>query len=597
MTGIGSHRALTSATHGTMPAAALRRTWVAVMAVLTLTVMGPLPAARAAVPTGPMTSVIVRGIPGGDAMVAADVQAVGGTVTQQLGLIDAVVARVPAGMLQVLARSRGVVKVTRNSSVQLLSSTYDPNGDAGSVYNTAQMTGAQAMWRAGFTGKGIDVALIDSGISPVPGINDPAKVINGPDLSFDSQAPNLRYLDAYGHGTFMAGIIGGRDVAGTPASYTDSSHFNGIAPDARILNVKVADSNGLTDVSQVIAAISWVIQHRHDNGMNVRVMNLSFATDSSQSEILDPMSFAAEHAWKSGIVVVASAGNAGWKSGGLVNPAYNPFVIAVGAADPHGTISTADDTIASFSNAGGGGRNPDLAAPGKSMQSLRVPGSYIDQNYGSTGDINSRFFRGSGTSESAAVTSGAVALLLQQRPNLTPDQVKVILTGSATSLAGQSAALQGHGELNLAVAKTTSPPFLYLGQVFLPATGLGSIEGSRGSVHLTMAGISLNTNVDIFGAPVGSNLITAILNDVAWQGGIFNSNTWSGSGWSGSSWASNTWSSNTWSSNTWSSNTWSSNTWSSNTWSSNTWSSNTWSSNTWSSNTWSSNTWSSSTWS
>jgi serine protease AprX len=589
---MASNRAATSAMNGMMPARTLRRTWVAVMAVLTLVVMGPIPAARVNTPTGPMTSVIVRGLPGADALVATDVEAVGGQVTQQLGLIDAVVARVPANMVQVLAQSRGVVRVTRNSSVHLLSSTYDPTGDAGSLYNTAQSTGAQAMWRAGFTGKGVDVALIDSGISPVPGINDPSKVINGPDLSFDSQASNLRYLDAYGHGTFMAGIIGGRDVAGTPASYADSSHFNGIAPDARILNVKVADSNGLTDVSQVIAAISWVIQHRHDNGMNVRVMNLSFATDSSQSEILDPMSFAAEHAWKSGIVVVASAGNAGWKSGGLVNPAYNPFVIAVGAADPRGTISTADDTIASFSNAGSGGRNPDVAAPGKSMQSLRVPGSYIDQNYGSTGDINSRFFRGSGTSESAAVTSGAVALLLQQRPNLTPDQVKVILTGSATSLAGQSAALQGHGELNLAVAKTTSPPFLYLGQVFLPATGLGSIEGSRGSVHLTMAGITLNTDVDIFGAPVGSNLISAILSDIAWKGGTFNSNTWSGSDWSGSSWASNTWSSNTWSSNTWSSNTWSSNTWSSNTWSSNTWSSNTWSSNTWSSNTWSSNTWS-----
>ncbi|MFN2466209.1 MAG: S8 family serine peptidase, partial [Candidatus Dormibacteria bacterium] len=550
---------------------ALRRTWLALMAALSVAVLGPLPAVHAAGPSGPMTSVIVSGLPGADARMAADVEAVGGQVTQQLGLIDAVVARIPANMVQVLARSRGIVKVSRNSSVHLLSSTYDPTVDVGSVYNTAQMTGAQAMWNAGFTGKGVDVALIDSGLTPVQGLNDPSKVINGPDLSFDSQAANLQHLDAYGHGTFMAGIIGGRDVAGTPASYVNSANFNGIAPDARILSVKVADSNGLTDVSQVIAAISWVIQHRNDHGMNVRVMNLSFATDSSQSEILDPMSFAAEHAWKSGIVVVASAGNAGWKSSGLVNPAYNPYLVAVGASDPRGTVATSDDAVASFSNAGNGVRNPDLVAPGKSMQSLRVPGSYIDQNYGSTGTISDRFFRGSGTSESAAVTSGAAALLIQQRPNATPDQIKAILTRTATSLNDEPASRQGHGEVDLAAAQQAWTPLLAT-QTWAPATGLGSIEGSRGSVHLTMGGVTLNTDVDIFGAPVGSNLVNAILGDVAWSGGTFNGNSWSGNSWSGNSWSGNSWSGNSWSGNSWSGNSWSGNSWSGNSWSGNSWS-------------------------
>ncbi|HEY8741417.1 MAG TPA: S8 family serine peptidase [Candidatus Dormibacteraeota bacterium] len=570
----------------------IRRAWACLGVLLAAALFGVVPASQPAASAGPLVSVIVRGVPGADAAVVQDVNAVGGRVTEQLGLIDAVAASVPRAMLRVLSHSPGVAQVTPNSSVQLLSSTYDPTTDIGSAYNTTQLTGAQAMWRAGYTGKGVDVALIDSGVSPVQGLSDPNKLVNGPDLSMDTSAPNLRYLDEYGHGTFMAGIIAGRDVAGTPASYVgNSDNFNGIAPDARVLNVKVADSSGLTDVSQVIAAISWVVQHRHDNGMNVRVLNLSFATDSSQSEILDPMSFAAEHAWKSGIVVVASAGNAGWKSGGLVNPAYNPYLIAVGASDPRGTITTADDTIAAFSNAGGGGRNPDLAAPGKSMQSLRVPGSYIDENYGSTGTINKRFFRGSGTSESAAVTSGAVALLLQQRPGLTPDQVKAILTGSATPLAGQPASLQGNGELNLAAARSTATPLL-AAQPWVPATGLGSVEGARGTVHLTMDGIPLNTNVDIFGKPMGSDLINAILNDVAWSGGTFNGTTWSGTTWSGTTWSGTTWSGTTWSGTTWSGTTWSSNTWNGTTWSGTTWSGTTWSGTTWSGTTWSGTTWS-----
>src|SRR5205814_7879175 len=106
-------------------------------------------------------------------------------------------------------------------------------------------------------------ALIDSGISPVAGLTAPGKVVNGPDLSFDSQAPNLRYLDGFGHGTHMAGLIAGHDT-GTSA-LPDNSHFTGVAPDARILNVKVGASDGAVDVSQVIAAIDWVVQHRFDN--------------------------------------------------------------------------------------------------------------------------------------------------------------------------------------------------------------------------------------------------------------------------------------------------------------------------------------------
>src|SRR6266849_8753992 len=186
--------------------------------------------------------------------------------------------------------------------------TYAPATDVNSMYSTTQYTGATQWWNAGYTGKGIDVAVIDSGVSPVQGLSAPGKVVYGPDLSLESQAPNLTNLDTYGHGTFMAGLIAGRDdeVVG-PYQDAPTSQYLGVAPDARILSIKVATADGGTDVSQVIAAIDWVVQHAHDPGMNIRVLNISYGTNGSQSYLTDPLAYAAEVAWKSGIVVGAAA--------------------------------------------------------------------------------------------------------------------------------------------------------------------------------------------------------------------------------------------------------------------------------------------------
>ena len=164
-------------------------------------------------------------------------------------------------------------------------------------------------WDSGYTGKGVDIALIDTGVSPVEGLNTPGKIVYGPDLSLESQSPALRNLDTNGHGTFMAGLIAGRDSTVTaPYSAAPASAYRGMAPDARIISLKVATADGGADVSQVIAAIDWVVQHAHDPGFNIRVINLSYGTNSKQSYGVDPLAYAAEQAWKKGIVVVAAAG-------------------------------------------------------------------------------------------------------------------------------------------------------------------------------------------------------------------------------------------------------------------------------------------------
>src|SRR4051812_11213655 len=229
-----------------------------------------------------------------------------------------------------------------------------------SMDHVADVVGAKSMWSRGYTGKGVGVALVDTGVVPVSGLTS-GNVVNGPDLSFESQADNLRDLDTFGHGTHMAGIIAGREPAGTP------DRFLGVAPDSTLVSLKVAASDGAVDVSQVVAAIDWVVQHRNDNGRNIRVLNLSYGTDGTQDYRLDPLTHAVENAWRHGIVVVVAAGNEGTSAPRLANPAYDPYVLAVGAADTRATVSTTDDVTTDFTSRGDAARRLDLDAPGQSI--------------------------------------------------------------------------------------------------------------------------------------------------------------------------------------------------------------------------------------
>jgi serine protease AprX len=482
---------------------------------------------------------------------------------------------------------------------------YDPSQDPYSMYDTTLFTGAQAWWSAGYTGKGVTVAVIDTGVTPVPALGGGDKITYGPDLSLDSQNPNLADIDSNGHGTFMAGLIAGRDQSPAQPGSAAASVYRGMAPDAKILSVKVGATDGEVDVTQVIAAIDWIVQHRNDHGMNVRVISLSYGTNSTQPYAVDPLAYAAEQAWKAGIVVVAAAGNTGFQQGagapGVADPASDPFVIAAGGVDSMGTYANSDDRLGDYSATSAGCpapacKGPDLLAYGSHVQGLRVPGSFIDLNHpeGRLGDL---YFRGSGTSESTALTAGAIALILQHYPDMSPDDVKAFIESGADKLPGFDSSVQGAGELDLFNLLSTQPPS-GTSQGFAASTGTGTIEGSRGSDHLVANGVTLQGEKDIFGAPVStSTLATAEAAGNTWSGGTWNGNTWSGNTWSGNTWSGNTWSGNTWSGNTWSGNTWSGNTWSGNTWSGNTWSGNTWSGNTWSGNTWSGNTWSGNSWS
>jgi serine protease AprX len=466
--------------------------------------------------------------------------------------------------------------------------------------------GAPAVWATkdaagrNLTGQGVGVALIDSGIAPVKGLAQAGKVVNGPDLSLESQAANLRNQDTFGHGTHLAGIIAGRDPEVVTGKEDDPRYFVGVAPDARLVNLRVAAADGAVDVSQVIAAIDWAVTHRNDTGVNLRVINLAFGTDSLQDPRFDPLSYAVENAWRAGIVVVVSVGNDGPTDTRVGNPALNPYVIAVGASDIAGTLPRIDDTIGAFSTRGDTTRHADLVAPGRSIVSLRDPGSFVDTNFpgGLVADATNRFFKGSGTSQAAAVVSGAVSLLLQQRPELTPDQVKKLLMSTAVPMNGVDAIAQGAGELNVRAAITAATPANAI-QSFARALGTGTLEGARGTAHIadSASGVELTGERDIMnGAWKPATWTVAAAAGRAWTGGSWNGNVWAGADWNGTSWSTRTWASTSWTARTWSGSSWTARTWSTAGWTGAGWSARTWSASTWSARTWSGGNWASRNW-
>ena len=471
------------------------------------------------------------------------------------------------------------------------SSSYDPTSDPYSMQAITAGDGAQAWWNAGDTGQGVDVALIDTGVAPVPALSGANKIVNGPDLSLESQDPSTQYLDTNGHGTVMAGIIGGNDG--------QAGGYHGVAPDSRILSVKVGAANGAVDVSQVIAAIDWVVQHRNDNGMNIRVINLSYGTSSTLPYTVDPLAYAAEQAWKAGIVVVTAAGNTGFGTS-LSDPAYDPWLISVGAADTMGTPTMRDDQAATFSAGTDACKpplcfGPTLLAPGAHMQGLRVPGSYVDQNNPDAA-LGDEYIRASGTSEAAAYVTGAVALLLDKYPQLTPGRVKAMLAASTVNLKGTPPFIQGAGELDLnqlltARAFRFGPDLAgWLGLANGPAwanipqwsNGSGSLEGSRGNTHLSNNGVVLQGNQTIFGVPFKSVAMAALeAADNSWSGGTWDGSVWTGSSWSGSSWSGSSWSGSSWSGSSWSGSSWSGSSWSGSSWSGSSWSGDAWQGASW----------------
>lgn len=281
-------------------------------------------------------------------------------------------------------------------------------------------------------------------------------------------------------------------------------------------------------------------------------------------------------------------------------------MIAVGASDHVGTETLDDDTLASFSSVGNTSRTVDLVAPGRSITSLRAPGSWIDERYPQarvTFEDEDRFFRGSGTSQAAAIVSGAAALILDENPRLKPDQVKYLLVENARQLSTPAFG-QGAGLLELKDIEKIDPTRAPV-QRHLRSSGTGSLELARGGSHVAHPEtlVELIGEFDIFGRPwIPATWASTSRAGTSWSGGSFNGSVWTGTGWTtggltGKTWRSATWVASDWTGKTWRDAAWNGKTWRDVGWDGKTWRSTAWTGKTWRDATWTGKTWRDAVWS
>jgi serine protease AprX len=526
-------------------------------------------------------SVIVRESRPRSDRTEALVRRLGGRISHELPIVGGFSARLPANRLGRLARSALVQRVWGDGRVRMSTDTSQINTSTPPNNVWQQTIRLDQAWQKGWNGSGVTVALLDTGVTQNADLGN--RVLARVDFTPDQDG-----LDHYGHGTHMAGIIAGDGSM-------SGGQWSGVAPRANLVSVKVAGADGSTDVSVVIAGLQWVVSHRSD--YNIRVLNLSFGTNSQQSYLVDPLDYAVEQVWFSGITVIVAAGNRGPAAGTVNKPADDPFVSSVGAADLNGTQGSGDDSVASFSSRGptqDGVAKPGVVAPGVTIVSDRAPGSTIDQAYASA-RVGTSYFKGTGTSQAAAVVSGVVALMYQVNPNLTPDVVKAILKAAAQKqLAGQSGA--GAGLVDAYSAVQAAPNGYY---TTIPAnvgvarsTGVGSLEASRGSLH-----VYADLPQDGLGASDADGQLDLVQGDLDALGGPWSPGGWLATGWSATGWSGTSWSSVAWSATGWSATGWSATGWSGTSWSATGWSATGWSATSWSGTSWSGTSWSGTSWS
>ena len=412
------------------------------------------------------------------------------------------VLNVTAGQLDALARDEAIDHLASDAPIK-------------ATNLTAQTVGADQVWAGAGTlpplaGRGIGVALIDSGIDPRHAALAQRVVFTKDFIGGDGSDP-------FGHGTHVGGLI-----AGAGGSTPDTRGLTGVAPSARLINLRVLDATGAGLASSVIEAIDWAIENRAT--FNIRVINLSLGAPVVQSYRDDPLCDAVERAVAAGIVVVAAAGNQGSSTDGnpvfgtVNSPANSPSALTIGAVDMHETPQRSDDTIAKYSAKGPTRYDllvkPDLVAPGTRLVSAEAAGSYLAQAFPErhvAGSGANAFMELSGTSMAAGVASGAVALLLDARPQLTPYQTKVALQLTSSPVAGEGFLASGAGSINVLAATgfATKKTFVLTrlsgevqrisGVTFIPKSAAASAPQSRNG---SGPGVALEGRTIVWGGTI-----------------------------------------------------------------------------------------------
>jgi serine protease AprX len=492
--------------------------------------------------------VILQGAPGqkssgfvtkvlGDSSGSSDEHLSKSDVRRQFNSIDGFQGTLTGKVILHLAKQGLVSSVLANETVEKTAVQLP-------LYSTQLwpwVTGAPVDWTNG-SPKAPTIAIVDSGIDPAHTADFGNRVLGQVNLA--SLTPNSPG-DGYGHGTFVAGIAAGA-----------APGFAGAAPKANLVSLDVMNDQGQATVGDVINACDWILANK--STYNIQVANFSLHAMNRASVMFDPLDAAVEKLWLNGVVVVAAAGNyatdaQNTPSGVPFAPGNDPFVITVGAADIGTQLGLGDDNVAPWSAwgyTGDGFMKPDISAPGRYMVGPVTAGGGLALERPDK-VIKPGYMQLSGTSFSAPIVAAAAAMLRQQNPTWTPDQVKgaLMVTALPTPLAKKGSL--GVGEVNIALARMykKTPPN--------PNAGLDQ--------YLT----KLSDGSSVFNA--------AAWQSAAWSSAAWNSAAWNSAAWSDAAWSSAAWSDAAWSDAAWSSAAWSTAAWSDAAWSDAAWSDAAWS--------------------
>jgi serine protease AprX len=407
----------------------------------------------------------------------AAVASVGGVVTHRLAIINGVGASLDAVQIDRLRRGPALVNVFADRALGL-------SGEPGRPSAAAALVGADQLHAAGITGRGVTIAFLDTGYAPSEGLStdtlNASRIVAGYDAIKDV-AGLTAVQDDNGHGSHVMSVAVSSNY--TQDILSNARSYNGIAPDAKVVVVKAFDDNGWGSYAGVIRGIEWVVANKDTYG--IRVLNCSFGAPPRSHYWQDPLNQAIMRAWQAGIVVVVSAGNTGPGAQTIRAPGNVPYVITVGAmTDSYTPTLAADDRLASFSSTGPTYDRfvkPDFVAPGGHMIGLMDKKAILPREHKNFLDkLNNKYFTMSGTSQSAAVVSGAVALLLQQNAQLSADDVKCRLQSTARAASGLG---------------TTQHAY----SVFQQGTGLISVPAASASTAVGCANVGLNVTADLNG--------------------------------------------------------------------------------------------------
>jgi serine protease AprX len=440
-----------------------------------------------------------------------------GHVARKLPLVDAVAATVRAGDLRRLAAHPGVSFVAPDAPVQLDTTGSVSAASLATIYPGRDS--ASNPWSAGATGRGVGIAVIDSGVTPSADFG--SRLVQ---VALDGQGQ--AFNDSIGHGTMVAGVAAGNSPDG---------RFIGIAPGANVYAININRDTGVY-TSDVITALKWVFDNAH--AYNIRVVNLSLSETVPSSYKNSPLDLAVERLWASGIFVAVSAGNRG---PGQVDyaPANDPLVFTTGAFDTMDTSGPGDDTLSPWSSSGttvDGFKKPDLLAPGRHIAAPLPTGTLLDMQAPSGNRVSSGYASINGTSFAAPQVAGAAAIIFQWHPDYSPDNVKWAL-----------------------IAKQGAKP---------KNSKIGALSLSS-SYNLGGAPGRANQGIDALVCAPGTTCLSGSTLASSWNSSSWNSSSWNSSSWNSSSWNSSSWNATAdWSSSSWNSSSWNSSSWNVTSWNS-----------------------------